>query len=138
MNSRSWREFLQRYQQYGLGITFLTYFLPAKFEPYILVVEGLERRGCFTKFTWITRYGTGEAVSTATLYGILWGMKSSLLNYLHRRTKFGRRPEIQVIPDFQNSRLDMIFDCIFRIKLGYIIIAAFIARFRHRMMKGGI
>lgn len=137
-NSRSWREFLQRYQQYGLGITLLTYFLPAKYQHWILVVEDLEHQGHFTKFTWITRFGTGDPVSTATLYGILWGVKSSLLSFLHRQVKFTGQPKIQVIPDFQNSRLDVIFDCIFRVKLGYIIIAAFVARIRHRMMKGGI
>jgi hypothetical protein len=137
-NSRSWREFLHRYHHYGLGITFLTYFLPAKYQHWILVVEDLEHRGYFSKFTWITRFGTGEPVSTATIYGILWGVKSSLLSFLHRQVKFTGQPEIRVIPDFQNYRLDLIFDCIFRVKLGYIIIAAFVARFRHRMMKGGI
>lgn len=137
-NSRSWREFLHRYQQYGLGVTLLTYFLPAKYQHWLLVVEDLENQGRFTKFTWITRFGTGDPLSTATLYGVLWGVKSSVLSFLHRQIKFDAKPDIQVIPDFQNSRLDLIFDCIFRVKLGYIIIAAFIARFRHRMMKGGI
>jgi hypothetical protein len=137
-NSRGWREFLHRYQQYGLGVTLLTYFLPANYQHWLWVVDDLENRGHFTKFTWITRFGTGDALSTATLYGVLWGVKSSLLSFLHRKIKFDQKPDIQVIPDFQNSRLDLIFDCIFRVKLGYIIIAAFIARFRHRMMKGGI
>jgi hypothetical protein len=137
-NSRIWREFLQRYQEYGLGITLLTYFLPAKYQHWLLVVEDLEQRGHFTKFSWITRFGTGNPVSTATLYGILWGVKSSISSYLRRRIKFVNPPDIQVIADFQNSRLDLRFDCIFQVKLGYIIIAAFVARFRHRMMKGGI
>ncbi len=137
-NSRNWREFFQRYQEYGLGMTLLTYFLPANYHRYLFVVEDLERRGYFTKFTWVTRFGTGNPVSTATVYGVLWGVKSSLLSYLHRKTKFVVRPDIQIIPDFQNSRLDLNFDCIFRVKLGYIIIAAFIANFRYRMMKGGI
>ncbi len=137
-NSRNWREFFQSYQKWGLGMTLLTYFLPAQYHRWLFVVEDLERRGRFTKFTWITRFGTGNPVSTATIYGVLWGAKSSLLGYLHRKIKFDLRPDIQVIPDFQNLRLDLNFDCIFRVKLGYIIVAAFIAHFRHRMMKGGI
>ncbi|HBF36191.1 MAG TPA: hypothetical protein DDW50_02600 [Firmicutes bacterium] len=137
-NSSNWRGFFQRYQQYGLGMTMLTYFLPAKYHRWLFVVEDLEHRGHFTKFTWITRIGTGNPVSTATIYGVLWGVKSSLLSYLYRKEKLVGTPDIQVIPDFQTTRLDLNFDCIFKVKLGYIIIAAFVAHFRHRMMKGGI
>lgn len=137
-NSRNWREFFQRYQEFGLGMSLLTYFLPARYQRWLFVVEDLEGRGYFTKFTWITRFGTGNPVSTATIYGVLWGVKSSLLSFLQRKTKFAVKPDIQIIPDFRDSRLDLNFDCIFRVKLGYIIIAAFVAHFRYRMMKGGI
>ncbi|MGE5583511.1 MAG: DUF2953 domain-containing protein [Bacillota bacterium] len=137
-NSRGMREFLHRYHHYGLGIALLTYFLPAKYRHWLLVVEDLEKRGRFTKFIWITKFGTGNPVSTATLYGALWGFKSSAIAFLRRNFDFKSQPEIQIIPDFQNPRFDLKFDCIFRIKLGYIIIAAFIARFRHRFLKGGI
>ncbi|HBE76366.1 MAG TPA: hypothetical protein DDW65_01075 [Firmicutes bacterium] len=137
-DSRIWREFLQRYQKFGVGVTLLTYFLPAKYQPWILVVEDLERRGCFKKFVWKTKFGTGEPVGTAIIYGILWGVKSSILSLLHRSAKFDpcNPPDIQIIADFGAAKLDFIFDCIFHVKLGYIIIAAFIARFRYRMMKG--
>lgn len=136
-DSRSLREFLQRYQHYGLGITLLSYFLPARYQHWLLVVEDLEKRGRFTKFRWYTRFGSGEAASTALLYGFLWGFKTTLLGLVSRTIRFVCRPEIRIIPDYQSTRLDMLFDCIFEVKLGYIIIAAFIARVRHRW-KGGV
>lgn len=131
-------EFLLRYKHYGIGITLLTYFIPAKYHHWLLVVEDLEKKGHFQKFTWITKLGTGGPASTAIFYGLLWGLKLSLISYLSQQTVFARDPEIQVIPDFQNLKFEMVFDCIFRVKLGYIIIAAFIARFRHRWLKGGV
>jgi Protein of unknown function (DUF2953) len=137
-NSHRLQDFLDRYQRYGLGVTMMTYFLPAKYQHWILVANDLESRGHFTKLTWITRIGTGDPVSTATLSGVLWGVKSSIFSVLCRLLQFDRAPDIQVIPDFQTSRLDLIFESIFRVKLGYIIIAALIARFRYRMLKGGI
>ncbi len=137
-NSHNWQEFLQRYQQYGLGMTLLTYFLPARYQHWLYVAEDLEKRGSFTKFIWRTTVGAGDPASTALIYGLIWSLTSGLVNFLHHRTDFSNTPEIRVVPDFQSTRLDLFFDCIFQVKLGYIIIAAFIARFRHRFLKGGI
>ncbi len=136
-NSRGLREFLHRYLNYGLGVTLLTYFLSAKYHRWLLVAEDLERRGRFVRFQWYTRFGTGDAASTAVLYGLVWGFKANLIGYLHQRSTFDQQPVIRVIPDYQTPRLDMLFDCIFKAKLGYIIVAAFIAGLRHRL-KGGV
>lgn len=136
-NSRELREFLQRYQAYGLGITLLTYFLPAQYHRWLYVAEGLERRGKFTQFRWYTRFGTGEAASTAVLSGLIWAVKASMTSWLNGRSEFAQKPDLRVIPDFQTLRLDLLFDCIFKVNLGYIIIAAFIARLRQRL-KGGV
>ncbi|TCL68522.1 DUF2953 family protein [Hydrogenispora ethanolica] len=136
-NSRGLREFLHRYQEYGLGITLLSYFLPAKYQHWLLVAEDLERRGRFERFRWYTRFGTGEAASTAIVYGLLWGLKATLAGVVGQRSRFARPPEIRIIPDYQALRLDMLFDCIFKVKLGYIMIAAFIVRVRYRL-KGGV
>ena len=136
-NTQDIREFLDRYRHFGLGMTLLTYFLPAKYYHWLLVVEDLEQKGKFEKFIWRTRFGTGEAASTAILCGAFWGFKAVLLGYLGKRSVFNNPPEIQIIPDYQTAKLDMLFDCIFKVNLGYIIIAAFIARQRHRL-KGGI
>lgn len=128
-------EIWRQYQQYGLGITLLIYFLPAKYQHWLLVAESLERRGCFEKFTWMTRFGTNDAAATSIIAGLLWGFKFGLLGILRYKYKFNREPELQIIPDYQQSKWDTHLDCIFRVKLGYIIIMALTTRFRVQMLR---
>ena len=138
ISSRGEREFLRRYAHYGLAVTLLTYFLPANYFHWLLVAERLEHKGWFSKFYWATRLGTGDPALTAIGYGIVWGLKTNLLSYLDSRYHFKERPELKVVPDYQQPRWDMLFDCIFRVKIGYIIIASLAARWRLRMLKGGV
>ena len=137
-NSRGLREFFHRYQHFGLGMTLFTYFLPARYHHWLLVAERLEKRGAFHRFVWVTKVGLGQPAATAVLFGALWGVKSGLVQALNHKFRFAQKPELKVIPDYQSLSLDTLFDCIFRVKLGYIIIASFLAYWRHRMMKGGV
>lgn len=135
-NSNSWQKFLERYQNYGLGVTLLTYFLPGKYQRWLLVVQDLEQRGQVDRLIWKTQIGTGDAAQTAILYGLLSGLKPILLSYLQCKIKFSQKPELEVIPDYQQTRGDTLIDCIFRVKLGYIIIASLMARFRFEIRRG--
>ncbi|HEX3048066.1 MAG TPA: DUF2953 domain-containing protein [Bacillota bacterium] len=132
------QEFLERYRNFGLGITLLTYFLPAQYHHWLLVTPELEREGYFERFHWSTQFGTGNPASTALGYGALWSLKAGIGGYLNEKIKFKNPPRLVVVPDFIVAKWDTVFDCIFRIKLGYIIIAALLARFRLRIMKGGV
>lgn len=137
-SSRGWGEFFHRYYHFGLGMTLLTYFLPAKYQNWLLVVDRLENRGKFYRLVWKTHLGTGDGALDAYCYGILWAIKAALIASLSNQYRFARIPEISVMSDFQTLRFDTVFDCIFRVKLGYIIIAAFITRLRYRLAKGGV
>ena len=137
-NSRSLREFLHRYHYYGLGATFFSYFIPARYQHWLMVLDGLEKKGSFHRFVWVTRLGMGQSAATAFFYGLIWGFKSGLVKTLNQKFRFAQKPEIKVMADYQSLSLDTSFDCIFRVKLGYIIIASFLAYWRHRIMKGGV
>jgi hypothetical protein len=132
------RQSLERYRHFGLGITLLTYFLPARYHRWILVAENLEKRGTVRQLSWLSRVGTGDPVLTALFTGILWGAQETLVGYLQSRYYFVKPPEVTVSGDFQSSGWDTAFNCIFRVKLGYIMIAALIVRFRHSWRKGGV
>lgn len=132
------KEFFDRYRNFGVGMALLTYFLPAKYYKWLMVAGNLEKRGNFQRFQWSTRIGTGDAALTAIFSGMLWAVKTTVTGYLQTKYRFVKQPEVEVLSDFQNSGLKMAFDCIFRVKLGYIMIAAFIARFRHSWRKGGV
>jgi len=137
-SSRGWGEFFRRYYQLGLGMTLFTYFLPAKYQNWLLIADRLENRGKFYRLVWKTALGTGDGALDAICYGILWALKATLIASISHRYRFARPPEISVFPDFQRVRFDTVFDCIFRVKLGYIIIAALITRLRYRLAKGGV
>jgi hypothetical protein len=131
-------EFVARYRHYGLGITFLTYFLPGRYQNWLLVAENLEQQGFFQNFSWETRLGMEDAARTAVAVATIRVIQESLVAYLKSKYPFRRRPTLAVFPDFENAGLETVFNCIFRIKLGYIIIAALVARFRHSWRKGGV
>ncbi len=138
----SFRVFLWRYTNYGLGVALLSYFLPAKYYHWLLVTDKLEKRGKFEKFIWITRFGTGDSAQTAIIHGMSCGILYSLAGYLQSKYRFIQKPVIELHPDYQQAKWDTLIDCIFRIKLGYIIIASLIARIRNRasrrLLKGGV
>jgi hypothetical protein len=131
-------EFLDRYRHFGLGMTLLSYFLPARYHQWLLVAENLERRGEFQRLSWSTQLGTGDPALTAVGIGVVWGVKETLIGYLQSRYGFVRQPEVSVTGNFQNISLDTSFNCIFRVKLGYIMIAALMVRLRHVWRKGGV
>jgi hypothetical protein len=137
-NSGGFQEYLERFRHYGLGIAFLTYFLPARYQKWLLVAENLEQKGFFQNFSWKTKLGTGDAAHTAVAIGVVRGIKECLVAYLSSKYAFRRQPQLAVVPNFDNAGLEVVFNCIFRVKLGYIIIAALIARFRHSWRKGGV
>jgi hypothetical protein len=134
-------EFFDRLRHFGLGVTLLTYFLSGNYPQWLIVAEDLERRGKFQRFFWSTRFGIGEPALTAGLYGLLWALKATLTGIICRTSRFRNKPILQIVPDFKQARFDMVFDCIFSVKLGYIIIAALIVRYRFKLlrwMKGGV
>jgi len=137
-SSRGWGEFFHRYSHFGLGMTLLTYFLPAKYQNWLLVAGRLEKRGKFHRLEWVTALGTGDAALDAVCYGFAWAVKATFVASLGQQYGFAKPPRISVVPDFQRARFDTVFDCIFRVKLGYIIIAALITRLRYRLAKGGV
>jgi hypothetical protein len=131
-------EFLDRYRHFGMGITLLSYFLPARYHQWLLVAENLEQRGKFQQLSWVSQVGTGDPALTAVSVGLLWGVKEALIGYLRNRYGFVQPPEVNISGNFQSLRWDTAFNCIFRVKLGYIMIAALMVRIRHAWREGGV
>ncbi len=121
---------VERIGRFGLGITLLSYFLPANYVNWLNVKETLERRGAFIKFRWVSRLGTGEPALTTFLVGFLSGVKGVITSLLSHVGAFRVAPELKVYPDFTKTSLDTVVDCIFSIKLGYIILAGLLAKLR--------
>ena len=115
----------ERLEKYGIGGTFLSYFIPRKHLPWVHVAEHLERKGRFTRLFWTTRIGLEEAAATAWAAGFLWALKGCALTLLDQRYGLPRSvARIRVEPSFVGPQLDTTLECIFKLRVGHIISAS--------------
>lgn len=70
-------------------------------------------------------YGLGDAALTGISAGMLWGVIYSLLGVLDRYFEF-LEMDVAINPDFNDIKLQMEFNCIFKIKIVHIIIVILI------------
>lgn len=101
-----------------------------RYKRYTFVLRYLVRRTRINRFCWHSEIGTGEAHHTGLLTGIVWALKSTLTTGLFARTVLLGKPDLAVFPDYQQPRLNTFLDCIFKIRIGHIMIAALKAVWR--------
>ena len=83
----------------------------------------LNRVACL-KLQWETDFGFKDASITGITAGTLWAAKSLLVKQISRSIKMGHRViKFNVTPNYAKPGLSVDFDCILRVRLGYIIIA---------------
>lgn len=68
------------------------------------------------------RYSTGEAALTGISAGAAWGLISIALSIIGSRVRFLHQPQIQIKPVFGPIQFECWFHCIFKIRLGHIIV----------------
>jgi len=77
-----------------------------------------------TRFFWKTRIGFEDAAQAGLSSGALWGIKGIVLSFLHRTVDSENcKTEIDVTPVFCRQEFETRVDCIFNLRVGYIIIA---------------
>lgn len=105
-----------------------------QFKKYYPVVVFLFERVKLRRFQWQTEIGTGEPSQTGVLVGTAWGLKGFLLSLAYRLfSTGGTKPVIYVSPNFEKACFNTFLDCIFEVRIGYIILTGFkalIVRFK--------
>ena len=88
-----------------------------KYEPYIKKVR---EKLILNNISWYTEIGTGDAAETAVTVGAIWAIKTSVIFLINKNHNL---PEvsINVVPNYNINTFETTIDCIFSIKLGYII-----------------
>lgn len=74
-------------------------------------------------FQWRIAIGTKDAAATGLITGITWSLMGGVMTLL--APKFGiwkKKPELQVDPDFRKEGFSTSLNCIFKIRLGYIMV----------------
>lgn len=74
---------------------------------------------------WKTLFGTGDAASTGTLTGTIWGMKGSIIGILSGYMRLQSMPVIEVTPTFQHAVIQTQFSCIIQFRIGNAILVGF-------------
>lgn len=77
----------------------------------------------FERLEWKTHVGTGSAASTALAVGALWSVQGIFLATVSPRFAANQLPDVTVVPHWDDACFDTRFDCIFRMRLGEIILA---------------
>ncbi|QNO16219.1 DUF2953 domain-containing protein [Alkalicella caledoniensis] len=73
-------------------------------------------------FNWETEYGLDDAALTGVVYGFIWQGKSALLFIMNKMMKFKCKPKIKLFPEFNRYVFKTELNCIFKLRVGYIII----------------
>jgi hypothetical protein len=74
---------------------------------------------------WQTVFGTGDAASTGTMTGLIWGAKGSMIGVVSGYMKLQSMPQLAVIPSFQKAIIQTDFSCIITFRVGHAILAGF-------------
>lgn len=77
----------------------------------------------FDKLEWKTQVGTGDALSTAMVVGALWSLKGTVYSFLAGHVRFTQVPKFDIQTSWSKPCFDMRIDCIFRLRIGEIILA---------------
>jgi hypothetical protein len=86
------------------------------------------------KLVWTTEVGLGDAGLNGLTCGYLWIIKSLILSSLLNNKEY-EEINVNVIPNYTDSILNINFDCIIKLKLVYIINAGIYGL--KAMIKGG-
>ena len=90
------------------------------------------------ELNWHTQLGAGDAVETATVTGLAWSLKGSLIGFLSNYIKLSVQPRLHITPYYNESKFAMQLDCIFKIRTGYAIVAGMLLLMRILRIKGGM
>ncbi|MFX4260923.1 DUF2953 domain-containing protein [Pelotomaculum propionicicum] len=97
-----------------------------KVKKYYPVILYLIRHIKVRRFHWRTEIGVGEPSQTGILAGTAWGLKGFVLSWVYHMLAAGvSNPVINVTPNFKKACFNTNLDCIFEIRIGYIIFTSF-------------
>jgi hypothetical protein len=89
------------------------------------------------RFRWIAKLGTGDAAGTGTTSGLAWGLQSAIAGFLLNEVILETRPELAVVPQFQEEGFHMELDITVRIRLYVVVFALGALAWRILRSKGG-
>lgn len=87
------------------------------------IVRKFMKKVSINSFKWETEIGTGDAALTGSASGLLWGVKGNVLGIMTNYLRLKTRPQINVVPQFQQMLLKTSFECMVSFRIGHAIFA---------------
>lgn len=87
------------------------------------IINYLISRISIIDLVWDTSLGWGDAAITGISVGILWNIKTMILNLMNACLRRVVIKRININPDFRGVNLSIYFDCILSFKIGHAIVA---------------
>ncbi|MGM0843948.1 MAG: DUF2953 domain-containing protein [Bacillota bacterium] len=87
------------------------------------IVRSFMKRVKVYDVKWQTVFGTGDAATTGTMTGLMWGAKGGIIGVISHYMKLQSKPQLSVIPSFQKAVVITDFSCIITFRVGHAILA---------------
>jgi len=105
--------------------------------------KGFLRKVHILKLQWNTRIGLEEAALTGVSAGVIWGVKGTLIGLASKYMVLEGKPEIQVVPQFDQLLFNTYLNAVFRFRIisvvwmGFKIFFGFIKAKLHSFFHSG-
>jgi hypothetical protein len=86
---------------------------------------------------WHTQIGTGDAVDTATLTGLAWSLKGSIIGYVSKHIRLRILPKLVILPKYNEKLFATRFNSILKLRTSYALIAVILLAVRLLRARGG-
>lgn len=70
---------------------------------------------------WTTHVGAGDAATTGMAAGALWGVKGGITGFVTEKGRLYGKPDVRIIPHYEQCCLHSQIDCIVSIRVGQAI-----------------
>lgn len=84
--------------------------------------EKLLKHVYIEQFKWESNFGTGDAMNTGILTGVIWGIKGISLGIISNFMILHTKPTISVTPIYDKQVFKSRLECIIKVRLGHVIL----------------
>ncbi|WIF94731.1 DUF2953 domain-containing protein [Caminicella sporogenes] len=90
---------------------------------YHMPIDYLIKKSYWQYLYWNTEVGLNDPAFTGFFTGLIYILKTNIFSFLFSKNICFKELDLKAIPNFKSSKVKTSINCIFSIKMGYIIIA---------------
>jgi len=99
--------------------------------------ETFSKVRCY-ELNWHTQIGAGDAVETATLTGMAWSLKGSIIGYMSKHIRLKVQPKLDITPLYNEKLFTTRLNGILKLRTSYALMAVILLVIRLLRARGGL